>query len=213
MNCIFDPSLVLYLPLYERDGASFASRDAYGHSCSVTGASWRPCGHYFDGADDRIVVAHHSAFDFGTGDFSLEIWIRASSSGGSIQRLISKQSSAWFFFRLVGGVAILSIRDGTNQQTVTGSSDLKDDIWHHLAVTVDRDSSTGLMLSVDGEIDVTDDATGVGSISNTTALQIARFSGGAEYFKGDIGEIRIYRRLLTPLEMKRNYLATKWRYR
>ncbi len=213
MNCIFDPSLVLYLPLYERDGVSFASRDAYGHSCSVTGASWRPCGHYFDGTDDRIVVAHHPAFDFGTGDFSLEIWIRASSSGGAIQRLISKQSSVWFFFRLVGGAATLSIKDGTNQQTVTGSNDLRDDIWHHLAATVDRDSSAGLMLSVDGETDATDDATGVGSISNTAALQIARFSGGAEYFKGDIGEVRIYRRLLTPLEMKRNYLATKCRYR
>lgn len=213
MNFVFDSSLVLYLPLYELDGASFMSGDAYGHLCTVTGALWRPCGHYFDGTDDRIVVAHHSAFSFGTGDFSLEIWLRASSSGGAIQRIISKQSSAWFFFRLVGGAAILSIKDGTNQQTVTGSSDLKDDIWHHLAVTADRDSSTGLMLSVDGEIDVTDDATGIGSISNTTPLQIARFSGGAEYFKGSIGEVRLYRRVLTPLEVKNNYLATKWRYR
>jgi len=213
VSFIYDPSLVLYVPLYEGDGTSFASRDAYGHACAVTGARWRPSGHYFDGTDDRIVIAHHSAFNFGTNDFSLETWIRASSSGGAIQRLISKQSAAWFFFRLIGGKTTLSIKDGTNEQSVTGSSDLRDDIWHHLAVTVDRDSSTGLMLSVDGEIDVVDDATGVGSISNTTDLQIARFSGGAEYFKGAIGEARMYRRLLTPLEMKNNYMATKWRYR
>jgi hypothetical protein len=213
MNFVFDSSLVLYLPLYKLDGASFMSRDAYGHLCQRTGALWRPNGHYFDGTDDRIVVAHHSALDFGTGDFSLEIWLRVSSSGGAIQRLISKQSAAWLFFRLIGGKATLSIKDGTNQQTVTGSGDLRDDIWHHLVATADRDSSTGLMLSVDGETDVTDDATGIGSISNTTPLQIARFSGGAEYFKGDMGEVRIYRRLLTPLEIQRNYLATKWRYR
>jgi hypothetical protein len=213
VNFVFDPSLVLYLPLYDLDGASFMSGDAYGHLCTATGALWRPCGRYFDGTDDRIVVAHHQAFEFGTGDFSLEIWLRASSSGGSIQRLISKQSSAWLYLRLVGEAVTLSIKDGTNNQTVTGSGGLKDDMWHHLVATADRDSSAGLVLSVDGEIDVADDATGVGSISNTTDLQIARFSGGAEYFKGDVGEVRIYRRVLTPLEVKNNYLATKWRYR
>jgi len=51
MDFIFDPSLVLCLPLYERDGSSFPSRDTYGHLCTVTGALWRENGHYFGGLD------------------------------------------------------------------------------------------------------------------------------------------------------------------
>ena len=49
---IFDPSLALYLPLYELDGASFVSRDAYGYLCTITGASWKLRGYKFDGVDD-----------------------------------------------------------------------------------------------------------------------------------------------------------------
>ena len=54
MNFIFDPSLVLYLPLHQRDGSSFMSKDAYGHVCTVTGAVWTPEGRLFDGVDDYI---------------------------------------------------------------------------------------------------------------------------------------------------------------
>ena len=32
------------------------------------------------------------------------------------------------------------------------------------------------------------------------------------YFKGLIGDVRVYNRALTPLEIQRIYLATKWRY-
>jgi len=48
---IFDPSLVLYLPLYQLDGWAFMSRDAYGHLCSVTGAKWTPQGRDLDEQD------------------------------------------------------------------------------------------------------------------------------------------------------------------
>lgn len=34
---ILDPRLVLYLPLWKLDGASFADHSAYGHLCTVKG--------------------------------------------------------------------------------------------------------------------------------------------------------------------------------
>ena len=54
MDFIFDPSLVLYLPLGQLDGTSFVSQDAYGHLCTVTGTVWGSRGRYFDGADDLV---------------------------------------------------------------------------------------------------------------------------------------------------------------
>ena len=73
MNFIFDPSLVLYLPLYQLDGASFVSKDAHGHLCSVTGALWRPNGRWFDGTDDTIAAdSVASAGFFGGASFQHE---------------------------------------------------------------------------------------------------------------------------------------------
>ena len=53
---LLDPSLVLYLPLYQLDGASFMSRDAYGHLGVNYGSTWTPQGRSFDGVDDYVIV-------------------------------------------------------------------------------------------------------------------------------------------------------------
>ena len=75
MDFIFDPSLVLYLPLYELDGASFMSKDAYGHLCTVTGATWTPRGRSFDGTDDHIALPQAAYQVAGDGDdLTILIW-------------------------------------------------------------------------------------------------------------------------------------------
>ena len=53
---VFDPSLVLSLPLWKLDGAKIRSEDAYGHLCTAYGALWRPAGRWFDGINDYIGI-------------------------------------------------------------------------------------------------------------------------------------------------------------
>jgi len=36
--------------------------------------------------------------------------------------------------------------------------------------------------------------------------------GNTNDFTGTIGEVQVYSRVLTPLEIHQNYLVTKWRY-
>ena len=86
MNFIFDPYLVLYLPLYELDGASFMSKDAYGHLCTVIGALWRPNGRYFDGIDDRIDLGIALLGNANT----LEIWARRFDATDTDQALVGQ---------------------------------------------------------------------------------------------------------------------------
>lgn len=213
MRQIVDTSLVFWMPLYKLDGGSLMSRDACGHGCTVIGAIRRGNSYYFDGLDDRIIVANHPAFAFGTGDFSLEIWFRADASGSGIQRLISKQAATWFFLRLLGnGTVGFSINDGATERNVAGTTNLRDDRWHHVVVTVDRDSATGLGIFLDGNEHAAASAIGVGDISNNVDINIGRYDGGLEYFRGNIGEIRIYNRLLAFPEVQRNYLATRQRF-
>jgi len=45
-----------------------------------------------------------------------------------------------------------------------------------------------------------------------TDLIIGEARNLARDFDGRIGEVRLYNRALTPLEIENNYLATKWRY-
>lgn len=76
---IRDSSLVLYLPLYELQGTSFLSKDTYGHTCTVTGTTLTPTGRSFDGIDDNIEIAAHSALDI-VDDITIEAWVTVDSS-------------------------------------------------------------------------------------------------------------------------------------
>ena len=75
---IVDSSLVLYLPLWALKGSPIKSVDRYGHSCSVTGATWTLEGRTLDG-DDKIDCGSASALTMGTSDQTVAIWVKLAA--------------------------------------------------------------------------------------------------------------------------------------
>jgi len=216
MNFIFDPSLVLYLPLYKLDSASFMSKDAYGHICTVTGALWRPQGRDFDGTDDKITVPDHTNWYFSV-DFTIQYWINADSWAGNwwqwsvISQAESTGQDPKWFFTYDGTQTRFEFHTGTVLKTVLGDAwTANTGEWYCLGVTRIGDNYT---FYKNGEINGT--ATEATAIPNVAAdMLIGQGQGGTDAFDGLTGEVLIYNpRGLTPLEIQRNYLATKWRYR
>ncbi len=199
MSFVFDPGLVLYLPLYELDGASFASKDAYRHLCTVTGALWRPQGRYLDGLDDRVLCG--TVGIPANGPATIEWWNNLDSVGttkrypfGDFLYFIDN-ANKWLYFHGINAAFTFHV---PNTKT-----------WYYLVLTYSGQVSTA-KLSVDGGVPR--------SISNWGAeVDIPAFLGtigkSSYSFHGLIGEVRVYNRVLTPLEIQHNYLATKWRYR
>jgi len=205
---IFDPTLVLYLPLYNLDGASFMSKDAYGHLCTVTGAIWRPDGRYLDGLDDKLDLGS----DFiGTTALTIMAWIYPEGWGGLNYGRV-----------LDNGKTRFMLRNNTSQQTLAFNSDgstwteaatgaISLDAWQFAAVT--RTAVGVANFYVNGEASGTADQDSGTPAAATTNLYIGCRSDDAVTFEGTIGEVFVHNRVLTPQEIQRNYLATKWRYR
>ncbi|MDO8569067.1 MAG: LamG domain-containing protein [Dehalococcoidales bacterium] len=202
MDFICDPSLVLYLPLHQMDGPSFISRDARGHQCTVTGAVWTPHGRSFDGVDDLISVP----LDLSAATkLTLEAWVYLDSTqvgeGGiflvSGLNAVGITMSTTTLYPYHGGnsVAAQAYSAYVNQ-------------WAHIVATY-----AGLpnQPTVKSYINGGTPASGTSS-NNVTPGTFVKL-GGDYWLKGKMGEARIYTRVLTPLEVQRNYLATKWRYR
>ena len=216
---ILDPSLVLYLPLYKLDGASIMSRDAYGHLYTVTGALWRPDGRLFDGSDDFISVPHHASLIFGTGDFSIWMWIKTQDTAESYNRLVDKNDvdlstgGYVFYIRKSDGALRFGI-DNTYVSPVS-PADVQDDTWHFVGVTADRDDVA--TFYVDGAPDGTADISGESAfdIDSTTNLRIGadQMTTPTLKLKGLVGELAIHNRLLSAGEIAHNCNVTKWRYR
>jgi hypothetical protein len=208
---IFDQSLTLYLPLYRLNGDSFGSCDACGHMCTVSGAPYQAGGRLFDGVDDQISCGNSSALN-ASDAITIEVWIKPGVNftttyyqivdkrngsiaptmlwaGGTTQRLVM----------YAGGICAM----GTVTQLSTGK-------WYHVAGTA-VDGTTSNKIFINGNDDTA--STGTATFATNTAdLVIGKTTTGGNPFHGTIGEVRIYRRALTPEEVNHNYLDGKWRY-
>ncbi len=209
---IFDPSLVLYLPLHKLDGASIMSRDAYGHLCTVTGALWRPNGRLFDGDDDDISIPHHASFNI-TAAITLEAWIKMPNTGDDVQDFVAKTWEATeipYCFRYeITAATLIFFTYSAGGDTVTGTAGLLAyDEWQHIVVTFDAGTT---YFYINGVQDGPFTHTGNALYTNTGVVYVGTYNR-SNYFKGNMGEVRIYNRGLTSLEVQRNYLASKGRY-
>lgn len=206
MNFIIDPSLILYLPLHELEGDSFRSKDAYGHICTATGASWRKSGCHFDGVDDYIDLPVTSSKTSHT----LEFWVYSYNSTSACKYLFDAQTGRL----LIGWGADTAGKFGVYGTSGWAWFDSPSaNNWHHVVVTLDAGNSKckayidGVQTGGDASYNTPIAIGGTVHLGSRYAL-----SGTWHAFHGLVGEFRIYGRVLTPQEVQHNHLATKWRY-
>jgi hypothetical protein len=211
-DVIRDPSLVLDLPLYELDGASFMSKDAYGHRCTNFGAIWRPQGTFFDGIDDYIDVPHHPRLDVpGT----LECWLLLTGIPTTHCNIIDKDDGSTRLYSLQvrrSDMKLLALYwIGATTRFVESRTIIEFNKWYHAVATHDNSLAC---LYINANLDVTP-LSAPGTVNTAPiSVEIGRWTPTEPLpYHGLIGEVRIYNRALTPQEIQRNYLATKWRYR
>jgi len=212
MNAILEPSLVLGLPLNKIDGASFMSRDACGHQIANNEALWTSQGRSFDGIDDVIDCGGSPYLD--SQRYTLICWFKTTASSPDTdigQRLVN-------IARAAGGESKIALRLKNNkadlfwiQPSTVGNSIssgiiVNDDQWHHLA-----GSTNGKIFTVY----LNGDYKAMKSSELHTSfykLCIGAIHTGTGAYEGMIGEARVYR-VLTTMEIQRDYQATKQRYR
>jgi hypothetical protein len=214
-----EPSLVLYLPLYELDGASFASRDAYGHLCTRTGALWTPSGHRFDGIDDLILAPDVPTLTPGSGlvaEATIEGWIYGYNAQTGANKVAFGHEDGLLIppdHSDANYCGVLAVYGSDNNWHHSGGPlTITSGTWHHLVGVFNR----GLLQTyLDGQLAKSNNA---GSFNLKRYVQVppSKFSIGGfddrEWWNCKIGEVRVYNRALNPSEIQSNYLATKWRY-
>jgi hypothetical protein len=176
----------------------------------------------FDGADDRVVVSNSPSLNFGPGqDFSIEAWVRpqVSSTAFGIMSIVDKRlapnivQGQGYEFCLVDGRVTCRLSDSiADIGTGYGPAgpDLRDGNFHHVAMTVDRESPTGGRLYVDGQVVLVFDPTvEPGDLSNGEPLRIGNHATPSlfAYFKGAIDEVALYNRALATNEVAAIFAA------
>jgi hypothetical protein len=91
-------------------------------------------------------------------------------------------------------------------ETSTGTASVTDGKWHHVAAS--RQDGERVALYVDGRVDG-DGNSGSGVVSANPNVYFCGLPGG-RHFKGLLDDVRLYDRVLTPMEVESLFIATRY---
>jgi hypothetical protein len=148
---------------------------------------------YFDGSGDYLTVPFNSALNMGTGNFTIEFWVRTTSTAAYATALRlgdSWTTGSWsLYLNDAGGSGIPSWWSQTLGQTLsTSGATINDGAWHHIALV--RNSAT-MTMYIDGTSRGTL-AVSTNSVGDTTTqLWIGRDASNVRELAGYISNLRI----------------------
>jgi len=146
----------------------------------------------FDGSGDYLTVPSSSDLTFGTGDFTVEMWVYANNFTNR-GTFYDSRGSASLTGMVIGhesstGKLKVYMNPAGGEDQIVESTDFSTGSWYHVAVTCD---STTVRLFVNGVLK----DTGTGrNLSNTEAVNIGYktyTSSGYDYLDGFISNVRV----------------------
>ncbi|MEV4754722.1 sialidase family protein [Micromonospora sp. NPDC049559] len=156
-----------------------------------------------DGADDYLHLPFSESLAIGTSDFTAMAWIRygASTADQAIFWGYGQDDHSQFWLRAEPGSSRIRglIQSGGTSAVVASTKAYNDNAWHHVAL---QRAAGQLRLWVDGAV-VASAAAPTGTISPGRPFRM--YAGqrldGANRFKGQLDEVRLYKRALSGTEI------------
>lgn len=141
---------------------------------------------YFDGAGDYLTGPTNSAFNLGTGDFTVECWVYRTATGTGYETMLGFDVSGGLLFELYLGQLDFGIRGTANNVSGVTVPSFQ---WVHLALArqsgVVRYFQNGVLIYTYTGVYATQNFT-----NNTNAL-ISGYAPGDGVFNGYINDLRL----------------------
>ncbi len=175
-----DPETIVGLWLFD-EGTGETTEDFSGRGNDgklVKEAEWSEGkfgkGISFDGIDDGVNCGDIDALDFGIGDFTLCVWVKAGptsagESGNGWSRILDKHFTSGFSLMRSAGGARVQFEVGGNATTTISAGSAFDGDWHHIAAV--RHDNNRSKIYIDGKLDIEGNLVG-GDRNNDAAFTI-----------------------------------------
>jgi len=159
---------------------------------STAQSKWGGSSMYFDGTGDYLVGPANNFYNFGTGDFTIECWLRLNATSSAMMIASTNYNSGtgaggWaFIYR--GDISSLSLSVNSNV-TYTKSWSPSTSNWYHVAASR---SGSSLRLFVDGT-QIGSTSTSTDNVSGSSTIVVAGNLGGGTnlVLNGYLQDLRI----------------------
>jgi hypothetical protein len=160
------------------------------------------------GATDYILGTNPAVLNFGTGNHSIGMWLKTTSttSAAPFAKFTSSFSNGGYgiYFSSSGTIRYRLNVNATQVDGNLSSTAVNDGAWHHVLATVDRGGN--VIIYIDGVSSSTTDISAYSTYSNdtTTVFTIGSRQSGLS-FTGLIDDVAVWNRVLTPTEVTKVY--------
>ena len=154
---------------------------------STTQSQWGGSSMYFDGAGDSLVCPFADRLTFGTGDFTIEYWIRTSATAASLLNPSTTGSGYWSNFINTSTFWWQNSNQTANLKS-TSATPIIDGNWHHVAIV--RYSGT-MNFYFDGVVQGSGTADSTNYSGTAGTLRIGGSGGYISDLNGYIQDLRI----------------------
>jgi len=182
------------------------------------------------GTNDHVTIATpaNGVLDFGENDFSITFWVQYDDEAPAA-RILSKGQKAWTPGYYAGidadgkietGLGTSETGDPEEAVTLKTTTAFNDEEWHAVAIVYDRANATA-RIYVDGVAQTVSAVSGTGGAVDTeddslfvypalenldgarpdTPLTLSGHNGSEDFFRGELDDIRLYRKALSETEV------------
>jgi hypothetical protein len=176
----------------------------------------------FDGVNDNVVLPNNSEFYLTPNKNQTNCgWFKTNITNTSTIIYDARNTTtinASGYFVGVQNTGVLRARFYYNQPgspSIQVNTPIQQNIWYHYSVVLDRSGLMSLYLNglLKSSASIASFANNNLSINTNPTIAIRSYSGSAILpFNGNISQVKIYNRDLTPQEILQNYNATKGRF-
>lgn len=156
----------------------------------------------FDGSSGAMSAAPASSLDLVSGA-TVEVWAKRAKSGSQV--LVGKpghqQSKRENYSVWINSSNRVQAFFGSGNAFATVTGPVLDLAWHHVVATYDNATAR---LYVDG-VQVASATSNVRMAASTQPLHVARASSGSYHFGGDLDEVALYGRALSPTRIRAHF--------
>lgn len=170
---------------------------------STTTAAFGGSSVYFDGTNDnlRIGALNDADFDFGSGDFTIELYVRPNgTAGGSpISYVGGSVAAEGWALRTSTNLTFYTYNNSSNPTVIISGGTIAANTWYHIAITR---SGTALTGYIDGlqafSTTINGNLHTMGNLGKYLQLGEQYYSSGANDWGGYISHVRITKGVARP---------------
>jgi hypothetical protein len=202
---------------YSGTGTSLIDLSGNGLNGTMSNLSYSNPAFTFNGTNSQVSIPDNTALEPGTGSWTIEVWFKnAGTTGTVIGKYNNGGNSAniSYALRIAGSNAIRAdFSNGTTAQ-ITDNYTFTANSWVQMVYVWDK-TNNNIYTYSNGVLKQTKAITITGGILNaSTNLFLGSYNGGeyAQYFNGQMGIVRMYKKALSATEVSTNFNTNRSTY-